>query len=199
MEVAIRKATLADNRRLAATYASAFEDDPTFSWFFPNERTRRRRLDGFFAYSFPRMALPHDETWITGDGAAGALWIPPGKWKMPMGQQVRLLPGFVRWAGRQTPRMLGTFTRMEKEHPHEPPSWYLLGLGTMKEKQGRGLGSSLLWHMFERLDAEGVPAYLESSNPRNIPFYARHGFVERETIKLGKGAPVVTPMWREPR
>lgn len=46
---------------------------------------------------------------------------------------------------------------------------------------------------------EGLPAYLESSNPRNIAFYARHGFEVREEVECGKGAPVCTTMWREPR
>lgn len=41
------QAALFDNDRIAATYASAFEDDPTFSWFFPKASTRRRRLQGF--------------------------------------------------------------------------------------------------------------------------------------------------------
>ena len=195
----IRKATLFDNDRIAATYASAFEDDPTFSWFFPNANTRRRRLQGFFRFVGPHMALPHDETWMTDDALAVAIWIPPDKWKMPMMQQLRLLPGFVRWSGRFTPRILSALTKMDKVHPHDPPSWYLLGLGTVKEHQGKGLGSAVLSHMLARCDTEGLPAYLESSNPRNIPFYARHGFVEREPIRFGDQGPVLTPMWRDPR
>jgi GNAT superfamily N-acetyltransferase len=195
----IRKATLLDNDHIAATYASAFEDDPTFSWFFPKASTRRRRLQGFFGFVGPHMALPHDETWMTDDALAVATWIPPDKWKMPMMQQLRLLPGFVRWSGRFTPRILNALTKMDKVHPHDPPSWYLLGLGTVKEHQGKGLGSAVLSHMLTRCDTEGLPAYLESSNPRNIPFYARHGFVERDPIRFGDQGPVLTPMWRDPR
>jgi GNAT superfamily N-acetyltransferase len=118
---------------------------------------------------------------------------------MPMMQQLRLLPGFVRWSGRFTPRILNALTKMDKVHPHDPPSWYLLGLATVKEHQGKGLGSALLSHMLTRCDTEGLPAYLESSNPRNVPFYARHGFVEREPIRFGDQGPVLTPMWRDPR
>ena len=53
--------------------------------------------------------------------------------------------------------------------------------------------------VLDRCDEEGVPAYLESSNPRNIPFYARHGFESTGEIVVGKGAPTVTAMWRNPR
>jgi GNAT superfamily N-acetyltransferase len=199
MSPELRKATRADNDRIAATFASAFEDDPTFSWFFPDPASRRRRLHGFFAYCFPHMALPFDETWMTEDGAAVAVWIPPDQWKMPATQQLRMLPGFVRWAGRRTPRVLRTLGTMDKHHPHDPPSWYLLGLATEKERQSKGLGSALVSHMLQRSDAEGIPAYLESSCPRNIPFYARHGFVESDPLPLGEGAPIVTPMWRDAR
>ena len=41
--------------------------------------------------------------------------------------------------------------------------------------------------------------YLESSNVRNVPFYARHGFETTGEIVCGKGAPTVTAMWRDPR
>lgn len=199
MGIELRKATRADNDLIAATMASAFEDDPLFGWFFPDASSRFRLLKGFFAYGNPRMLLSHQETWMTADGEAVAGWIPPEKWKMPITEQLRLLPGMIRWAGRQTPRVLATLTQMDKAHPHEPPSWYLLSLGTAKAHQGKGLGSALMTPMLERCDAEGLPAYLESSNPRNIPFYARHGFVEREPMRFGDGAAVLTPMWREPR
>ena len=65
--------------------------------------------------------------------------------------------------------------------------------------QSKGVGSAVIRHMLERCDAEGLPAYLESSNLRNVPFYARHGFVSTGEIVVGKDAPTVTAMWRDPR
>ena len=53
--------------------------------------------------------------------------------------------------------------------------------------------------MLERCDAEGLPAYLESSKERNVPFYRRHGFEVREEIHFGPGGPPMWPMWRAPR
>jgi hypothetical protein len=43
-----------------------------------------------------------------------------------------------------------------------------------------------------------MPAYLESSNVRNVPFYVRHGFAATDEIVVAKGAPIVNTMWREP-
>ena len=53
--------------------------------------------------------------------------------------------------------------------------------------------------MLDRCDAEGLPAYLESSNPQNTLLHARHGFSQTGEIVLGDGAPTVTAMWRDPR
>jgi len=47
-------------------------------------------------------------------------------------------------------------------------------------------------------DAEGLPAYLESSKESNVPFYERHGFAVTETFDLPDG-PRLWLMWRDPR
>jgi ribosomal protein S18 acetylase RimI-like enzyme len=62
----------------------------------------------------------------------------------------------------------------------------------------RGLGGALMRYAIERCDADKMLAYLESSNPRNIPLYERHGFEVMGEIKVGAG-PTVTPMLRRPR
>ena len=43
-----------------------------------------------------------------------------------------------------------------------------------------------------------MPAYLESTNPRNLPRYEALGFRARSTFGPA-GGPVVTTMWRDAR
>jgi hypothetical protein len=50
-----------------------------------------------------------------------------------------------------------------------------------------------------RLDAEGLPAYLESSNARNLTLYWRHGFRVREELRLAPRGPSMWLMLREPK
>jgi hypothetical protein len=51
--------------------------------------------------------------------------------------------------------------------------------------------------MLARVDANGMPAYPESSNERNIALYGRHGFEVTEEVTIPNG-PRVWPMWRDP-
>ncbi|MCU0307855.1 MAG: hypothetical protein MUE51_08845 [Thermoleophilia bacterium] len=53
-------------------------------------------------------------------------------------------------------------------------------------------------HSLERCDAEHAVAYLESSNPRNVAFYARLSFVAVGRMQVGD-SPVLTAMRRPPR
>ncbi len=65
--------------------------------------------------------------------------------------------------------------------------------------QGWGHGSARLRrHALEQCDRDGVIAYLESSNPRNIPLYERHGFASLGSIQAGS-SPTIVPMLRRPR
>jgi hypothetical protein len=59
------------------------------------------------------------------------------------------------------------------------------------------LGSALLAHALTRVDADGLPAYLESSSERNLALYG-HGFEVSSEVAI-PGGPRVWPMWREPQ
>lgn len=65
-------------------------------------------------------------------------------------------------------------------------------------QQGRGHGSRLMEAALSRCDADGVPAYLESSDPRNIPLYERFGFQGLGRIQAGD-SPAMVPMLRPAR
>jgi ribosomal protein S18 acetylase RimI-like enzyme len=146
-----------------------------------------------------KLAFPHDEVWMTDGGDAAAVWLPPpGRWQLSRPQRLLLLPALVRFFGLRTASVLGGLERMENRHPDDPPHWYLFILGTEQAAQGRGLGSALLAQMLARVDADRMPAYLESSNERNLAWYGRHGFEVTSELAI-PGGPRIWPMWREPR
>ena len=53
--------------------------------------------------------------------------------------------------------------------------------------------------IFSKLSHPGLPAYLESSSPANVPLYRRHGFEVVEVLKATPDAPEMWAMWREAR
>lgn len=71
-------------------------------------------------------------------------------------------------------------------------------IGVDPRAQGTGLGSALLRHALEQCDAQHLPAYLESSNPKNNPLYERHGFEVLAELQSGDSPPI-WPMLRTAR
>jgi predicted GNAT family acetyltransferase len=96
--------------------------------------------------------------------------------------------------------VLDTFERFDAAHPHERGEHHYLSLlGTHPEHRGRGIGMGLLAECLRGIDAEGAPAFLESSNPANDHRYERLGFAPCGEFELGEDGPTVTQMWRDPK
>jgi hypothetical protein len=53
---------------------------------------------------------------------------------------------------------------------------YLQWLGVEPSRQGHGLGSATITPELRRADFEGLPCYLETFQPRNLPLCLKHGF-----------------------
>jgi GNAT superfamily N-acetyltransferase len=194
----VRKATTGDAPALARSLARAFHDDPVTGWWLPDEATRARRAQRAFEDIFlKRICLPRDETYTTTDLVGGALWMPPGGWKLGLAENLRLLPRMAAVFGRGLPRVMRSLGHMDSKHPHEP-HYYLFIVGVAPGWQGKGLGSALMRPILDRCDEERLPAYLEATTPRNRELYERHGFEVVEETRLPGGGPPLWRMWRQP-
>lgn len=187
----VRSATAEDEQAVIALLTLAFAGDPATRWTWPDPATYLRAYPRFVA-AFGGAAFAQGSAhWI--EGAAAALWLPPGTTP----DEAAILELFEATADPATatdgPRVM---QQMAAHHPREP-HWYLPLLGVDPARQGRGLGSLLLDHAVRRFDRDGAVAYLESSNPRNVPLYQRHGFEVLGRIQVG-ASPVFTPMRRNP-
>ena len=94
--------------------------------------------------------------------------------------------------------MLELFDRFDAAHPREVPHYYLSLLATHPSHTGRGLGMALLAESLARMDREGMPSYLESSNPANDHRYERLGFAKIGEFTTPGGDTTVATMWRDP-
>lgn len=192
-----RVATRAEIPAAIETLARAFHADPVWGWAFPDPERRleqHRAVWGLVA----EAALSYGSAWLTGDCAAVALWIPPGKPELRAEDEARLEGILAELLGDGAARVLETFERFAAAHPDGDPHYYLSLLGTNPDRRGQGLGMGLLAATLERIDAEGAPAFLESSNPANTPRYERLGFSVCGEFELSGDGPSVAQMWREP-
>jgi GNAT superfamily N-acetyltransferase len=194
----VRQVTEADADGVIELFALAFYEDPTWSWAFPasEERIEQHRIWwGLFMHS----ALPHGCVWITDDGGAASLWIPPGQPELSEEDEARVEPLLHELVGGHADVVLTLLDSFDSNHPRHTPHYYLSLLGTHPDHRGHGKGMGLLAANLADIDELGMPAYLESSNRANDHRYERLGFVQVGDFAAPAGGPTVACMWRDPR
>ena len=191
------RATAADAAKVADDLSAAFAADPVFDWFLRTDgrEAARRKLFNMLV----QISLADGEIWRPATGGAAAIWLPSESLgPSPFLQELRTLPRILAVTGlARFSRMAAMRAMMDQHHPKSPPHAYLWFVGARPEAQGLGVGSRLLAHGLARIDQQGLPAYLESSSPANVPLYRRHGFEVVEVLKARPDAPEMWAMWRE--
>jgi ribosomal protein S18 acetylase RimI-like enzyme len=190
---AIKRATKDEKEKLFATLTLAFVNDPIMRWIMPESSAYLENLPGVQG-SLGARAFEHDCAYYLDDMSGVALWLPPG---IEVDGDAMVEAANTRAPEKLRPDLYKMMEQMGEYHPTEP-HWYLAVLGIDAHHQGKGLGSLLMKHTLLRVDKEHAIAYLESSNPRNVPFYERHGFEVIGEIQTGS-SPVVFAMRRRPR
>jgi ribosomal protein S18 acetylase RimI-like enzyme len=190
-------AIAADIPELIETLASAFRDDPVTCWMFddPEQRPEQLRIWKRFCLE---MGLTRGHVYSTGGNRAASIWAPPDTSLFDELWGPRMAKLMTEQLGDRAGAVMQAMAGVLQHSPSEP-HFYLFILGTHAGTQGQGLGSQVLKPVLDVCDAQGLPARLESSNPRNLPFYRRHGFEVVGEIELEAGGPVIRPMHRTPR
>ncbi|HET7508402.1 MAG TPA: GNAT family N-acetyltransferase, partial [Solirubrobacterales bacterium] len=141
--------------------------------------------------AFGGRAFEYGSAWgLDGTGAV-AIWLPPNV-SADEEELVAILGDSI--SPNQQADTFAVLEQMAAAHPSFP-HWYLPWLAVEPGRQGEGLGSTLLAHGLEIVDAEHLPAFLETPNPRTVPLYERHGFEVIATAQAGS-CPPVTSMLR---
>ncbi len=182
-----------ERERAISVQVMAFGSDPVMRWLYPCSRDYLEHYPSFVE-AFGGVAIEHGSAYVADDFGGIAMWLPVG---------VHLDPDPIVSLFSSTldspikDEVLEMLDEMDSYHIEEE-HWYLPMIGVDPSQQGRGIGSALLQHALAPCDEQGLPAYLESSNPANVPLYQRHGFEVLGEIQIGS-SPVVYPMLRRPR
>ncbi len=185
-----RTAGPSDLDGLTALMTEAFASDPLWRWAFDD----LAGLEQWWRFLIT-SALRYPCISIAGDHAAAAVWIPPGGVELTEEEEGRVEPLLRSLVGPRADAILTLLERFEETHPTEP-HYYLSLLGTANAHRGRGVGMALLGEGLRRCDGEGVPAYLESSNPTNDRRYDAVGFRRVGSFSTPDDAHAVSAMWR---
>jgi ribosomal protein S18 acetylase RimI-like enzyme len=176
-----------------AVIVLAFGSDPAARWTWPDPQQFLTHFPTFVK-TLAGKAFAHGSAYSVDGHAGAALWLPPG-----VGPDEEALATLLQRTGAASAQrdVFAVFEQMESYHPREP-HWFLPFIGIDPSHQGKGYGSALMKHALIPCDRDRTLAYLESSNPKNIPLYERHGFELLGTIQVGASPPIY-PMLRKPR
>jgi ribosomal protein S18 acetylase RimI-like enzyme len=180
------KVPLADQERAIGAVVTAFAADPVIRWMYP-EAWRYLEHYSPFVQAFGGQAFGEDTAWTCGDFKATAIWLSPQS-RLDDDAIVKHLEATIDPVKRAD--LFDVIGQMDATHPSEP-HWYLAWLGVDTAMQGRGLGNTLLEHCLHAVDIDHAPAYLDNTNPRNIPFFERLGFRVVGESQAGACPPLV--------
>ncbi len=186
----IRAVEVAERSRALNIQMLAFSADPVIRWLWPEPDAYVRHFPALLA-GFGGRAFENGTAYVTDDFRGGTLWLPPG-----VGPDDDALEAVARDAVSEPTRsvLLSIFEQMSGSVPAEP-HWHLAFVGVDPFWSGSGIGAALLGDALDRIDEEGSQAYLESTNPRNVTLYQRHGFNVIREIRVGDAPPLI-PMLR---
>jgi GNAT superfamily N-acetyltransferase len=188
----VRVMTVADEHPAVETVVLAFAADPMARWTWPRAHQYLAAMPRMVR-AFGSKAFSNGSAFCTEGYVGAALWLPP---RVHPDEEALGAVVESTVAPSLAAETAGVFEQMAKYHPSEP-HWYLPLIGVDPAHQGGGHGEALMAYALAQCDRDRLPAYLESSNPRNIPFYRRHGFEPLGAIQVGS-SPTLVPMLRRP-
>ena len=180
----------------ARVMARAFADAPRYTYLLPDDAQRHAKLPWYWQATIRAALHSGGVVHAAQDSPDGAvlgvtIWSPPeqrkhsvltllrsGMWAAPL----RL--GVPAWRRR---RALGPLLAALGP-PH--PCWHLNSIGVDPSTQRSGVGTALINHVLPRIDADALPAFLDTSQPANLGYYERFGFRVTAELSLPNGAPL---------
>lgn len=190
----IFRAGPANQTALVETLAQAFQTDPALSWILPDPAHRAKALRGLFRVLVPTDMRAGVALRSEGDEAA-SLWRTPGQAASGAIEFLRTVIPLVATFGTALPRGLKVQNSIDAHRP-KGRFWYLHYVGVRTGHQGKGHGGRIIRSQTAVADLEGLPCWLETATPENVPLYERLGFVTRVEWDVADGGPHFWGMMR---
>jgi GNAT superfamily N-acetyltransferase len=190
----ILPARLTEAAGVVETLAQAFQTDPALSWILPDPDHRASALRSLFRTLVPADMRAGVALRSAGDEAA-ALWRAPGQAHSGTLEFLRTVLPLIATFGTALPRGLKVQGGIDAHRP-KGGFWYLHYVGVRTAHQGKGHGGRIIRAQTAVADAEGLPCWLETATPENVPLYERLGFVTQVEWDVPGGGPHFWGMMR---
>lgn len=201
--VNVRRVKLGDAWQAGDVLSRSHADYPAFRHSFPDAQQRHRVLRVLMSATAHDVARRGEGylARLRGLVVGTALWFAPESRARGAWDGTRLAAAMVpaMTAGRR--RFLAfakAGSALEREAAAED-GWYLHAMGVDPRQQGRGVGARLMAPVLEAADARGLTCALHTSDPGNVAFYERLGFVVVDPLSpIVPGGPTYLRMRRQP-
>jgi len=177
----VRMSRHAEIDAISAILSDAFVNEDGLNYWLKQGREKDRVRKRFFDAAVRDAINPKRDLWVAeanGARLGAAIWLAPGlkSFDWSFLEELMFTPLFFSISGIKgmaRARELGA--KLTQYHPQQPHA-HLAFLGVAPTAQGKGVGSAILKATLAPLDKQGMAAYLEASDQRNVALYLRHGF-----------------------
>jgi GNAT superfamily N-acetyltransferase len=177
-----RVAVQDDRQSVIETVVAAFDRDPAFRYFFDSEDFAAQAAT-FAGYLFDRR-VTRETVWVVGQAFAASLWDGPEQDP----------PAHLDLPEKVLARLEAYHEAVQGSIP-QTPHWYLGVLATHPGHAGRRLGRLAMQAGLDLAARDGLPAYLETTNPGNVELYRRSGWEVTRAVESGP-IPIWVMRWK---
>ena len=168
--------------------SEAFFNDPLMIFLFPRVRERKNKLSLMMELLI-RIGMKYGVVNVTSSNLEGvAVWFPSNKAKVTpiMGLLNGGFTYFFKIGSKIVKKQNKFYKFTYSKHKELLPSfhWYLSIIAINPLYQGKGYSKILFNSMFEQIDNQKLPCFLDTNNNNNIPIYKRFGFKIIEEYKI---------------
>jgi len=147
--------------------------DPMIRWPLPPDVSVDSVID--MSKAIVSMYVEIGSAWMLEDGLGVSSWIAPDAAarfdELEQPTRAAIAPYTDDGGARY-----GTFWDWLAGHLPREPCWFMDLVAVHPSARVRGLGSQLVRHGLAMAEADGLPAFLETSQPSNVSYYERFGF-----------------------
>jgi GNAT superfamily N-acetyltransferase len=187
----VRSATRTDLDAVIQVFAEALAPDPMITWPLPPGATVDDAAS-LFGVLIHEAYAALDVIWVAGDETVdgAAVWLPPDQVVRFDEVEAATRPKIAALTDDGGARYDAFWDWLGGHLPGEP-CWFLDILAVRKAARGHGLASALVRHGLDQAHGAGLPAFLETGNPANVPMYEHLGFRVHKRADAPGGGPTI--------